>query len=104
MNVVGAGQHVGDIERSNCTLKHGTRCQVHRCPYESYPREMEKGLVQKVTMDDNSLLSNSGILDIYGPATLVCGKGRPDYDDVTATNFGNYCQTDEPVSPTNTQE
>ena len=29
MNIVAVGEHVGDIERSNRTIKEQTRCHVH---------------------------------------------------------------------------
>ena len=33
LNIVAAGDHVGDIERANRSLKEGTRCEIHNCPY-----------------------------------------------------------------------
>ena len=34
LNIVAADEHVGDVERSIRTVKEGTRCHVHRLPYE----------------------------------------------------------------------
>ena len=36
LNIVAAGEHVGDIERANRSLKEGTRCEVHHCTYKWY--------------------------------------------------------------------
>ena len=34
LNVVAAGERVPDIERGNRSLKDGTRCEIHRFPYQ----------------------------------------------------------------------
>ena len=38
LHVVGANEHVGDIERSIRTIKECTQCHVHRLPYTRYPK------------------------------------------------------------------
>ena len=43
VNIVAAGAHVGDVERSIRTIKNSTREQVHRLPYKRYPNEMVCG-------------------------------------------------------------
>ena len=53
LNVVVAGEYVSDIKRGNRSLKDGTRCEVHRCLYRWYPREMVKGCVIRVTKNHN---------------------------------------------------
>ena len=104
LNVVAAGEHIGDIERANRSLKEGTRCEIHRCPYRWYPREMVKGCVIKVTKDNNDLPLNDGISDTHGPGTLVTGCNRPDYNDLKQLNFGDYVQVKQPMDATNTSK
>ena len=57
MNVVAAGEHVGDIERSNRTVQEGTRRLIHTNPYERYPRIMVKGCAIKSVKNLNRLPS-----------------------------------------------
>ena len=104
LNVVAAGEHVPDIERGNRSLKDGTRCEIHRCPYHWYPREMVKGCVIRVTKNHNDLPALDGISDVYGPGTLVTGSQRLNYNRIKVLNFGDYVQAHEPVSPTNTSQ
>ena len=40
LNIVAAGEHVGDIERSGRTMKECTRCRVHKNSYEIYIKLM----------------------------------------------------------------
>ena len=102
LNIVGAGGHVGDVERANRSLKEGTGCELHKYPYRWYPREMMNGCVIKVMKDHNDLPINDGLSDMYGPGTLVKVNARPDYNRLTGLNFGDYMQVTQPVNPTNT--
>ena len=90
LNIVGAGEHVGDIERANRPLKEETRCEIHRCPYRRYTHETVKGCVIKVTKDHNDLSANDGISDIHGPGILVTVRQKPGYNRLNVLNFGDY--------------
>ena len=90
LNMVAAGEHVGNIERSNRTVKEGTRCHIHRCPYERYPRVMVAGCVVKAVKDLNQLPSQSGISQELSPSTLITGDACPDFKRINALNFGDY--------------
>ena len=61
VNIVGAGEHVGDIERSNRTVQERTRCHVHRLPFSVYPVEMVCGCLIKVTKDLNMEIAGDGV-------------------------------------------
>ena len=104
LNIVVAGEYIGDIKRSNRSLKEGTRCEIHNYPYQWYPREIVKGCVTKVTKDNNDLPLNDGLSGIYGPGTLVKGTPIPDYNCLKTLSFGNYVQAKQPVNPTNSSE
>ena len=87
LKIVGAGGHAGDIERANRSLKEGTRCEIHQCPYQWYPREMAKGCIIKVTKDNNGLPIKDGLSDIYCRGILVKGTPRTDYNQLKALSF-----------------
>lgn len=100
--MVAAGEHVGNIERSNRTVKECTRCHIHRCPYERYPRVMVTGCVVKAVKDLNQLPSQSGISQELSPSTLITGDVCPDFKRINALNFGDYVQVHRDITPTNT--
>ena len=78
LNIVAAGEHVGDIERGNRSCKEGTRCEIHTCPYQWYLRKMIKGCLVKVTKDNKGLPLNTGLSCIYWLGTLVRYTARTD--------------------------
>ena len=50
LNIVTAGEHVGNTERSIRTIKDGTRYHVHRLPYRRYPAAMVRGCITKISI------------------------------------------------------
>ena len=102
LNMVAAGEHAGNIERYNRTVKECTRCHIHRCPYERYPRVMVTGCVVKAVKDLNQLPSQSGISQELSPSTLITGDVCPDFKRINALNFGDYVQVHRDITPTNT--
>ena len=90
LNIVAAGEHVGDVERSNRTIKERTRCHVHRLPFAQYPKEMVIGCITHSVKCLNQLPADNGISDDQSPATLVTGAPRPDYQHISKLNFGDY--------------
>ena len=104
MNIVAAGEHVGDIERSGRTIKECTRCHVHRNPYERYPRVMVKGCVIKSIKDLNQLPPLDGISKELSPDTLITGRPPPNFNEVNKLNFGDYVQAYKVKGATNTNK
>ena len=103
LHIVGANEHVGDIERSIRTIKECTRCHVHRLPYKRYPKLMVAGMVLHVVKSLNNLPSETGIQCAHSPATLITGCGPVDYNTVMSLNFGDYVQVHESRYVTNDQ-
>ena len=68
VNIVGAGEHVGNIERSNKTVQERTRCHVHRLPFSIYPIEIICGYLIKVIKDLNMEIASDGISKKYHQA------------------------------------
>ena len=50
LNIVVAGEHIGNAERSIRTIKDGTRYHVHRLPYRRYPIVMVRGCITKISI------------------------------------------------------
>ena len=104
VNIVGAGEHVGDIEQSNRTVKEHTRSRVQRLPYKVYPIEMVCGCLTKVVKDINIEVAEDGLSDVLSPGTLITGRVDPSYKEVQSLNFGDYVQAHVPETKTNTNE
>jgi len=77
LNVMAAEEHVGEIERSTRTIKEGTRCHVHICPYERHPKIMIVGCGVKKTKNLNQLPTKNDISDTSSTSTLITGRARP---------------------------
>ena len=102
LNMVAADEHVGDVERSIRTVKEGTRCHVHRLPYERYTKLMVSGCVVKTIKDLNQLPSPNGLSDELSPSTLITGLPGPDFNHINELNFGDYVQAYKSRGATNT--
>ena len=89
MSIVAAGEHVGDIESSNRTIKEQTRCHVYRLPFPRYPKEMFIGCTTHSVKCLNQLLVDDGILNDQSPTTLVARTLIPDYQHISKLNFGD---------------
>ena len=95
LHIVGAGEHVGDVERSIRTLKEGTRCHIHRIPYKTYPKIMVAGMVLHVTKSLNNLPTDTGINANLSPSSLITGCPPVNFNSVMMLNFGDYVQVHE---------
>ena len=90
--LVGASEHVGDVERSVRTIKQCTRLHVHRLSYSYYPKIMVAGMVTHVVKSLNQLPSETGIDTHLSPASLITGSPIPDYNNIIQLNYGDYVQ------------
>ena len=104
LNIVAAGEHVGNIERSIRTIKEHTRCTVHRLPYRRYPTEMVCGAVIKADKDINMRIHDDGVSRDLPPGSLIEGKPTPKYEDIIKLNFGDYVHAHVPSTKTNDNE
>ena len=95
LHIVGANEHVPDVERSIRTIKECTRCHVHRLPYKRYTKLMVAGMILHITKSLNSLPSESGITADLSPATLITGCSPVSYNSVIKLNYGDYVHAHE---------
>ena len=102
LNMVVAGEHVGNIERSNRTGKEGTRCHIHRCPYEIYPKVIVTGYVIKYVKGSNQLPSFNGISEKLSSSTLLACDVHSDFNCINTLKCGDYVQVHRQNTPTNT--
>ena len=103
LHIVGANEHVGDIERSIRAIKECTRCHVHRLPYTRYPKLMVAGMILHIVKSLNNLPSETGIQGNISPATLITGCGPLKYESLMQLNFGDYVHAHETKQVTNDQ-
>ena len=82
VNMVEAGEHVGNIEWSNRSVKERTRCHVHRLPYRIYPIEMVCGCITKVVTDLNIEVADDGLSLVMSLGKIVTGRVNPSYKEV----------------------
>ena len=104
LNIVGMGEHVGDVERSIRTVKEQIRCHEHRLPYTRYPTEMVYRAMRKAIMDLNMMIPYDGISQDLPPGCLIDGKPPPTYEELMELNFGDYFQAHVPADTTNDNE
>ena len=55
LNIIGADEHVHDVEHTIRTIKDGLRSTVHGLPYKRYPRIMMVKLVGHTMRNMNQL-------------------------------------------------
>ena len=88
-HIYGRLEHVGTIERSIRTVKERTRAICHSLPYQRYTKLMVNSMVENVIYWMNSFPSATGASQDLSPATIVLGRGRPDFSKKHIA-FGAY--------------
>ena len=81
---------MGNIERSNRTVKEDARYHIHSCNYEWYPRIMVAVYVTKTVKDLSQLPSTDGLSSLLSPNTIATGEPGPDFKRVNVLSFGSY--------------
>ena len=102
MDIVPADSHVGEIERSDRTLKERTRSCVHGLPFKRLPKLMVTHIVKDAVRCLNQFPWSNGISeDTMGPDTLLTGSPPPDFNRMRL-KFGSYVQVFEDNDPSKT--
>ena len=104
VNIVGAGEHIGNIERSNRTVEERPKCHVYCLPFKFYPTEMVCSYVIKVVKDLNMEIASDVVSKDLSPGTLITGRINPSYKEIMALNFGDYVQAHVSALKTNNNE
>ena len=102
LTVVGAGEHVGDIERSIQTVKEGARTTTQGLPFKRYPGVLVDAIVQKSVSDRNSFPEEHGVSKTMSLRTIITGRPKIDYNDCKL-KIGQYCEVYTHPDPTNCQ-
>ena len=89
LEIYGAEEHVGSIEREVRTVKERTRAMCHSLPYQSYPKLMTTSLVEYVIFWLNAFPSKTGASNTISPAAIVTGAPKPDFN-LKYIPFGAY--------------
>ena len=98
---VAADDHVGEIERSNRTVKADLRTMTQSLPFTRWTRLMIEEAVRTVIRARNQFASHDGISTSLSPLTIVTGAPPPDYNKMSL-EFGTYVQVFNDNDPTNT--
>ena len=101
MEIVAADSHVGEIERSNRTVKERMRACTHGLPFRRLPKLLLVSMVADVIRCLNMLPVAHGVSDALSPLSIVTGAPRPDFNAMKL-EFGSYVQILDAVGPTNT--
>ena len=102
LTVVGAGEHVGDIERSIRTIKEGARTTTQGLPFKRYPGVLVDAIIQKSVSDRNNFPEENGVSKQMSPRTIITGLPKVDYQDCKL-ELGQYCEVYTHPDPTNRQ-
>ena len=89
VHIYGKEEHVGTIERSVRTVKQRCRALCHALPYKRYTKLMTNSLVENAIYWMNSFPSSNGVSKTLSPASIVLGRGRPDFSK-NHIAFGSY--------------
>jgi hypothetical protein len=101
MEIVAADSHVGEIERSNRTVKERIRACTHGLPFKRLPKLLLVSMVADVIRCLNMFPAATGFSDVLSPLYIVTGAPRPDFNAMKL-EFGSYVQVFDAVDPTNT--
>ena len=88
-HIYGKLEHVGTIERSVRTVKDRCRGLCHALPFKRYTKLMVHSLVENAVYWINAFPSETGAFNQLSPATIVLGRGKPDFSK-SHIAFGSY--------------
>ena len=91
LDLVAADDHVGEVERSNQTVKADLRTLTQSLPFTLRP----------VIRSRNQFAAPDGVSKSLSPLTIVTGTPPPDYSKM-GLEFGSYVQVFNDNEPTNT--
>ncbi len=103
LNTPAANEHVGDIERRIRVIKERPRGIVCTLPYAKIPQIALIHLMHFVVMWLNNFPTRDGISMDYSPRELIL-RHRLSYKRHCRAPFGDYCETHEEISPTNSMK
>ena len=102
LTVVGAGEHIGDIEQSIRTVKEGARTTIQGLPFKRYPTVLVNAIIQKSVGDRNSFPEENRVSKDMRPRMIITGQPKIDYNDCKL-ELGQYCEVYTHTDPTNRQ-
>ena len=91
LQIVGADDHVGTIERSIRTIKERARCTCQSLPYQKMPKIMIDHLLELIVTNLNSFPAKTGISKTLSPAAIVLGTPKIECNNLKL-EFGTYVQ------------
>ncbi|KAL7472715.1 hypothetical protein ACHAXS_013110 [Conticribra weissflogii] len=101
VNITGAGEHVGDVERHIQAIKERCRGIGNTLPFKRMPARMVIELVYFCTMWINAVPNRNGISGEYSPREVVV-RQPVNYKKHCQVPFGAYCEVFKDRERTNT--
>ena len=98
-NICSENEHVGEIERTNRTVKERCRGVYNTLPFNKLPGRLVAELVSSTVFWLNALHPGVHLLNNLSPRTLVTGR-TIDYKRHCKHEFGAYVQTHEATDNT----
>ena len=98
-NTCSRNEHVGEIERTNRTVKERCRGIFNTIPFKKLPARMIGELVFTTTFWLNAFHPSRHLLHKISPRTLLTGR-TIDYNTHCKHEFGAYVQTHESTNNT----
>ena len=103
VNLVGANEHVPEVENSIKVLKERMRCLFNGLPFTCVPRLMVVEGLEFVTGSLNSIPAGDGISSSLSPATIFTGA-RPPNLATFKLSFGDYVELHVDHQPYNSMK
>ena len=101
LDLVAADDHVGEVERSNQTVKADLRTLTQSLPFTRWPKLLVEEGIRSVILSRNQFAAPDGVSKSLSPLTIVTGIPPPDYSKM-GLEFGSYVQVFNDNEPTNT--
>ena len=88
---VSKDDHIGEVKRSNRTIKADLRNLTQGLPFQRLPRLLFHEAIRFVTRSRNQFAAPDGISKTLSPLTIITGAPPPDYSKMKL-QFGSYVQ------------
>jgi len=101
LNLTPRNAHIGEVERSICTIKERVRSDIHGLPFKRLPKLMITELIRRAVMLLNVFPALDGVSKMLSPRSIMTSKPNLDYNHCKI-EFGSYALVFEDNDPTNT--
>ena len=98
INTSATNEHVAEVERRIQMIKERCRGVLGILPFKHLPKKLIIGLVQFVTMWNNTFPCSARFSRMWSPQELIC-RHKLDAEKHCKTPFGTYCEVHNEPDP-----